>query len=236
MRICTSRGCSAELIQFTELMRVPQGERGRRRARPDRYHDAGREAAVDRAHDVPEDVRAYVRDHPDAGRRRPRRSPVLRRVRRADGRGGAHLLRGSERRCALPGQTVPSRLRRRRVVVLRAPAALRALLLWRPGAARRRALNYLRQGPAHPAHRAAAGGSRKLRVQRPGIEKGANADTESQRRLPTLLDVKGLAYMRTGSSNPSPSSGESANFRFLASINPPESYRAAAARRALALA
>src|SRR5215831_5452610 len=81
--------------------RVPQGERGKRRAGPVGHHDPGGNAAVDRAHDVPEDVRAHVRDHPDVGSRRPRRGPVLRRVWRAAGRGGAHLLRGGERRCAL---------------------------------------------------------------------------------------------------------------------------------------
>jgi 4-hydroxyphenylacetate 3-monooxygenase len=58
----------AELIQDTEFCRAClRGERGRCGAEPVLRHNPGGDAAVDGAHDVPEDVRADVRDHPVFG-------------------------------------------------------------------------------------------------------------------------------------------------------------------------
>src|SRR6267378_1037786 len=64
------------------LPRVHQSERGRRCTRALGGDDPGGDAAVDRPHDVSQDVRADVRDHPGPGCGRARRGPLLRRTRR----------------------------------------------------------------------------------------------------------------------------------------------------------
>ena len=136
------------------LPRLPAGERSRCRAESLRRDDPGGDAAVDGAHDVPEDVRAHVRDHPDLGCRRARRGPLLCRARRAGGGRRDDLFPGGQRRRQDAHQIVPAGLRRRGLVLFGPPAALRALLFGRPGAARRHPLRPLRQGHPHrPDHR-----------------------------------------------------------------------------------
>jgi len=134
------------------LPRLYQGERGRRGTRTLGCHDPGGDAAVDGAHDVPENVRPNVRDHPAPGCGRARRGPLLRRTRGA-GSGRCHdLFPGGQRRLQDAHQIVPAGLRRRGLLLRRPPAALRALLFGRPGAPRRRALCALRQGRPDRPH------------------------------------------------------------------------------------
>ena len=147
------QGMLAELIQHTEFVRacIRASEADAAPSPASGLMTPADDAAVDRADDVPEDVHPRLRDHPDAGRRRARRGAVLC---RACGPGCGRcrdLCAGRQRRRADPGQAVPPRLRRRGVVVLRPPAALRALLFRRPGPPRRRAVHSLRQGrPGRP--------------------------------------------------------------------------------------
>ena len=64
------QGMLAELIQFTEFCRAClRASEADAEAECAGRDDAGGDAAVDRADDVPENVRPRLRDHPDAGRR-----------------------------------------------------------------------------------------------------------------------------------------------------------------------
>ena len=147
------QGMLAELIQHTEFVRacIRASEADAAPSPVSGLMTPADDAAMDRADDVPEDVHPRLRDHPDAGRRRARRGAVLCRA-CGPGCGRCRDLRaGRQRRRADPDQAVPARLRRRGVVVLRPPAALRALLFRRPGPPRRRAVHSLREGrPGRP--------------------------------------------------------------------------------------
>ena len=137
------QGMLAEMIQFTEFVRACL-RASEADAKPNAAASyAGRDAAVDRADDVPENVHPHVRDHPDARRRRARRGAVLCGAERADRGRCRDLFPGRQCRLALSDQAVPPGLRRRGIVVLRPPAALRALLFGRSGPARRDALRHL---------------------------------------------------------------------------------------------
>ena len=103
------QGMLAELIQYTEFCRAClRASEADAAPGPSGRDDPGGDAAVDRADDVPEDVRADVRDHPAARRRRARRGPLLRRARRPGGRRCCDLFPGGERRCRDADQAVPA--------------------------------------------------------------------------------------------------------------------------------
>jgi 4-hydroxyphenylacetate 3-monooxygenase len=89
-----------------------------------RRDDPGGNAAVDGADDVPENVRADVRDHSDLRRRRSSRGPLLCGAGWPGGRRRRHLFPSGQRRRQDARQIVPSRLRRRSVVLFGPPAAL----------------------------------------------------------------------------------------------------------------
>jgi hypothetical protein len=162
------QGMLAELIQYTGVLpRLPSGERGRCGAGTWRRNEPGGDAAVDRADDVSENVRADVRDHPNFGRRRSRRGPLLCGAGRPGGRRCRHLFPGGERRCRDAHQAVSLGFRRRSVVLFGPPAALRALLFRRPGAPRRHPLRPLRQRHPYRPHRRHARGPRSAAAELP---------------------------------------------------------------------
>src|SRR5262249_36310970 len=66
----------SELIEYTEFSRACR-RASEADAAPLWGDDPGGNAAVDRADDVPENVRTDVRDHPAPRRRRPCRGPLL---------------------------------------------------------------------------------------------------------------------------------------------------------------
>src|SRR5262249_3019012 len=96
-------------------------------------------------------------DHPDPRRRWARRRAVLCRAVRTAARGRGNLFSGGQCRCALTHKIIPPRLRRRSIVVLRPPAALRTLLFRRSRAACRHALRHLREGSLYRPHHRPAG-------------------------------------------------------------------------------
>src|SRR6516225_9709370 len=93
---------------------------------------------IGRADNVPEDVRADVREHPDPWTRWSGRGPVLCRARRAGGRRRDDLFPGSQRRRQDPHQIVAAGFRRRHLVLFRPPAALRSAIIRATRCARRK--------------------------------------------------------------------------------------------------
>jgi 4-hydroxyphenylacetate 3-monooxygenase len=121
------QGMLAELIEHVEFARLHPRQRGRRRAAPRLgADDPGRDAAVDGADDVPKDVRARLRNHPAARRRRARCGAFICRIVRSRGRRCRKIRAGRQRqrRRSDPRQIIPPRLRRRAVVLLGPSAAL----------------------------------------------------------------------------------------------------------------